>query len=224
VDPTPAVPWPDLVRAGWAALGRDGLLVEGVPWAVRGTVLAAGAVSLFAGGRLQRHGVRIAVALAGALLAVAAVQLGPALPALPGGPRAQVVAGIALVGVAVALWIELLAARAALVLAGFVAGVLIGLAATPVFASEPGPAWTLLPGLAAAFSVPWVYETAPRVVSPLLATPAVGWAVGLGGAGPLGLVGLAALWGLGVTAQWFTGPDHVTIASRGEARATWRRR
>lgn len=224
MEPTPAASWSDAARAGWAALGRDGLLVDGVPWALRGVLLVVAVTVLVGGGRFERHGVRLTVALTGALAALAAVQLGPALPVLPGGPRDQAVAGLALIGVAGALWIEALAARAALVLSGFVAGVLLALSAQPVFASAPGPAWTLVPGLVAAFSIPWVYETAPRVVSPLLAAPVVVWALGLGGAGPLGLVGVAALWGLGVTAQWFTGPEQVWIEPRAEARPDWRRR
>lgn len=199
----------------WARFLAGGLPVDGVPYAVRALVGLVGLAVLLGGGRFGRHGLRLAVAACGALLGAAFVGLAFEVPA-PGAART--ITGLLLAAAGALLWIEALSWRVALIVVGFVAGAWLGQDLAEVGGASLPAAVPLGLGLAFAVAAPWVYEPATRFVSPLLAAPAVAWAVGSVG----GIVLLVALWGAGVTVQLFTGPAFVDMRPI-PSPADWRR-
>lgn len=203
------------IRPFWEDLAALGLGAEGVPWLARGPLLLAGLALVLLGGRLGRHGARLSVGAASALFVAALLQHSIELPEVG---QSRTVPGLLLVGAGLGLWIEALSVRAGLVLSGWVAGALVALAVQVTFGFAPSVWWPFGGALLGGFSVPWVYEAAPRFVSPLLGAPVVAWAVGYPDVLPL----LAALWGIGVTLQIFTGPAEIVLAPV-VPETTWRR-
>lgn len=180
LDPTPAATWLRVV------VGLVGLALLG--W----------------GAAMRAHGVRLAIAQAGLLVAVAVVHATED----PHLYEPSAFAGACLLGAAVALWIQrLVSFRLGLGIAGLVAGGVAGATLRDTFGLVDAP-WPV-PGVAivGAVAIPWVFETFPRVCSAALGAAGLAWAVGFVHSLPL----LLGAWLLGTLVQLFTGPQTVDL-------------
>jgi hypothetical protein len=186
------------------ALGQLEFPVEGAPVALRILVALLGLLLIGAGTRLALHGPRVAVVLAGALASVAGIDLAET-PARYYEPWAFV--GIVCIGAAIALWLEKLGYRAALFVAGVVTGAMYAVALRDAFGATGSPYWAGVGAIVVGIVLPWVFETIPRVCSPLVGAAGFAWAVGHPASLPL----LLGCWGVGVTVQMFTGPAELDL-------------
>lgn len=174
------------------------------PWPIRLVVAGLAVVVAGRGAALERHGLRLAVALAGALAAVAWMHDGTQFPRIH---DPFVWTGAMAIGAAGALWVEHLHFRLGLFVAGLVSGAVWGMATATAAHADDATAWVSALACTAALTLPWVFETVPRWLSPFLAAPALAWAAGWSDQLPA----LVAVWVMGLAAQWFTGPSNIVL-------------
>jgi hypothetical protein len=200
------------VESFLVTLGELAFPVDGAPLALRIVLAVLALLLLLLGGRLGRHGPRVAVVMAGALCAVAGIAASHA-PERYMQPWAF--AGLVTIGTAVALWLEQLGYRAALFVAGVVVGAMYGVALREAFDAVGSPWFVGLGALVVGIGLPWVFETVPRLCAPLVGSAGVAWALGYPASLPL----LIGAWGLGVTVQMFTGPAALDLEGEEQAEA-----
>jgi hypothetical protein len=83
----------------------------------------------------------------------------------------------------------------------------VGVALREAFGFEASPWWAGVSALIVGGALPWVFETIPRFLSPIVGAVGLAWAIGWPSSLPL----LVGLWAIGVVIQMFTGPVHVDL-------------
>lgn len=199
----------DLLTQVWDVLGPWAeafrLEVGHVPWSARALVALAALVLLTRGAALRRDAPRVAVLVCGAVLAAGVLAAS--------GPVERLVvptaaAGVLALGAAGALWAERLNLRLGLAVVGLLVGVALTLAGVTASGVTVAPWVPWAVGAAAAAIVPWIFETVPRVTTPVVGALGLAWAVGLATSLPA-LVGVAAA---GLLLQVFTQvPDELDL-------------
>lgn len=174
-----------------------------VEWLTPWLMAAMGGIAilhLVVGGRLEDHGATLGTTLCGAIL-------GASLSVEAGIPAGMVhrATGGAMVGGAVALWIDALSVRLGLVVTGGVAGALWG---ELLGLSGVGLRWM---GLVGALTLPWVHAPWPRATAAMVAALVLGWLRLL----PAGAAGVIFVWGLGMALQIWRDSSTLWAEGRG---------